>query len=73
MTIKNEALGSVQMSLISENSTRFFTVVGAAFLPKRHFDSYGNDGERLASRHFEFGVDTLSRSGSSNWWLHDGR
>jgi len=59
------------MSVFIDNSTRFFTVVGAAYIPEQHLDSYGDDVERRTSLRSAIGANALSRADSSGWWPHD--
>jgi hypothetical protein len=61
------------MSLIIDNSTRFFSVVGAAYIPERHFDSHKDGDERRHSQELELRSTILPPTGSTGWWLHDDR
>jgi hypothetical protein len=57
------------MRLVIDNTTRFFTVVGAPYLAERHTDSHTErrDSGDLAE------VATLPASASPGWWLRDDR
>ena len=57
------------MRLIIDNATRYFTVVGAAYLPERHADS---DTEHRNSADLP-DIATLPPSASPGWWLRDDR
>ena len=59
------------MSFAEENSTRFFAVVGAAYIPERHRDSDADDLEHQALPQCGFGLTSPPRSGSTGWWLND--
>lgn len=59
------------MSLIIENSTRFFAVVGAAYVPEHHFDGYGHDVEQRPLQRPELDVVTLPPTSSTSWWPND--
>jgi hypothetical protein len=54
------------MRLIVDDTTRFFTVVGAPYLPERHANT---DIERLAPLRDPHDANTASRSEGS--WLND--
>jgi len=61
------------MSLTIDNATRFFTVVGAAYIPERHIDSYDDEIERRHALQGELALTTLPPTSSTGWWLHDHR
>lgn len=58
------------MSFVEESSTRFFAVVGAAYIPEHHFNSDDDDLEHQALHQCGFGVTSPPRSGSTGWWLN---
>jgi hypothetical protein len=60
------------MSLNSDNTTRFFTVVGAAYVPERHFDSGDDRNEYHGARGPRFGGTHL-QTGDTGSWLQDDR
>ena len=59
------------MSLIIDNSTRFFAVVGAAYVPEHHFGGYGHDVEQRPVQRPGLDVVTLPPTASTGWWLND--
>jgi hypothetical protein len=38
-----------------------FNIVGAAYIPERHLESYCDHAERWSSRHYGLGVPRLAR------------
>jgi hypothetical protein len=60
------------MSLIGDNTTRFFTVVGAAYVPERHFESGDDRNEYRSGRGPRLG-GARSQTGSTGSWLQDDR
>lgn len=63
----------MHMRLGIDNTTRLFAVVGAPYIPERHFESGHGEGLRRASQHTAYDIATLPSSGSTNWLLHDDR
>jgi hypothetical protein len=57
------------MRLVIDNTTRFFTVVGAPYLAERHADSDTGHGDSGDLRE----VVVAPPSASPGWWLRDDR
>jgi hypothetical protein len=57
------------MRLVIDNTTRFFTVVGAPYPPERHSDS---DDARHRSLPYQT-YEAANLPASACWWLHDDR
>ena len=58
------------MRLVIDNTTRFFTVVGAAYIAERHADE---DVPHRGSQHNSYEVATLSPPCATGSWLNDDR
>jgi hypothetical protein len=58
------------MRLVIDNSTRFFTVVGAPYIPERHYD-LGSDLEPCGLPHTINHTTIPSQASSTGWWLRD--
>jgi hypothetical protein len=61
------------MSVFIDNSTRFFAVVGAVYIPERHFDIYSDEVEHRAPQRVAGAVTSESWANSPGWWPHDYR
>jgi hypothetical protein len=60
------------MSLIIDNSTRLFAVVGAAYVPEHHFGGCGHDAERRVAQRPGSDMVISPPTASAGWWLNDG-
>jgi hypothetical protein len=58
------------MRLLIDNTTRFFTVVGAPYIAERHYD-VGSDLEPRGFPHTVHHTSAASQNGSTGWWLQD--
>jgi hypothetical protein len=58
------------MRLVIDNSTRFFTVVGAPYIPERHYD-LGSDLEPCGLPHTINHTTIPAQASSTGWWLRD--
>ena len=58
------------MRFVIDNSTRFFTVVGAPYIPERHYD-VGSDFELCALPHTVNHTTIPFQTSSTGWWLRD--
>jgi hypothetical protein len=58
------------MQLIADNTTRFFTVVGAPYIPERHSD-VGGDLEPSGFPHTVQHLTPMKRQTGSTGWLQD--
>lgn len=60
------------MGLVINNTTRFFTVVGAPYIAERHYD-VGCDLEPRGFPHTIPYATAASQNGSTGCWLQDAR
>jgi hypothetical protein len=58
------------MGMFEDNTTRFFSVVGAPYVAERHFDN-GRDDIDLPASHRPAYLATLPRPCTSVFWLQD--
>jgi hypothetical protein len=63
-------LGGKHMRLVIDNATRFFTVVGAPYMPEHHADS---DAERHGRQRSSHEATRQLPSGSTGSWLNGDR
>jgi hypothetical protein len=70
MLVPDTVQQETNMRLVIDDSTRFFTVVGAPYIPERHFD-VGSDLDPSSLLHTVNRSTIPSQTGSTGWWLCD--
>jgi hypothetical protein len=56
------------MTLAEQNNTRFFAVVGAAYIPEHHLDNCRDNIERHNRNELEGRASPRSETSSTGWW-----
>ena len=61
------------MRLVIDNTTRFFSVVGAPYIPEQHLEDRCAERETHARRDDDHLEPALAPSAAAGWWLQDCR
>lgn len=64
-------MGITAMHLAIDNTTRFFAVVGAPYIPEGHIDDCGCKPRQHAFAPNESNSCSLHSPAVADWWPHD--